>query len=249
MEKQNNKLPTWDTLKTQDFIGVKRFYQKVMLFPQDVLDQIIFYGGTTTYIASQEENIDREFGDIDWVVPAEKLSFVREYLEKIDDFIIQYDGKKVAEKYHIKSSDGIHDFGFKGCLFGMKLSVHPISETKDKNVISKWIKVKDEKIDLIANVLMLKNSNLNEIVMKIKFGNKYIKIIRHELNIAWKKRRMEFHDEQDIKFMLAHKAVLGIIEQDIDLFISKMPTCDVTKAYKITSNGIIELDSGLYEDY
>ncbi len=74
-------------------------------------------------------------------------------------------------------------------------------------------------------------------------------IIKHELILGWKKRRMDPHDEQDIKFMYDNKKILGIEEKDIDLFISKMPSYDVSKAYKNTDNGVIELGKGKYEDF
>ncbi len=137
MKKQNYKILPWGAEKPHTFNEIKEFYKKIMLFPKEILDQIIFYGGTTIYIVAKSYNVEREFGDVDILVPVDKMDLVREYLEKIDSLVIQYDGKKIAKDYNIISSDGVQDFGFKGCLFGIKLSVHPISETKEGNIITK----------------------------------------------------------------------------------------------------------------
>lgn len=247
--KQQENLPTWGIEKKQTFESIKKFYEKVILFPEEILSSIIFYGGTSTYIGIENIKVTREFGDIDWVVAVDKIKMVRDYLNSLDDFIIQYDGTAFAKENNIESSDGINEFGFKGSLFGRKLSLHPISETSDNKILSKWIKVEDNKIDLIANTLMVENCCLNDLITQIKFQNKSINILKHELNIAWKKRRMESHDEEDINFMLKHKEELGIDEKTIKFFLDRMPKIDVITGYKKTQDGIELLASGLYEEF
>ena len=120
MKKQNEELLSWNGRKNHTFQEIKAFYDKISLFPQEILDCIIFYGGTILYIATQRNNVDRCFGDLDVLVPSNKLSKVRKYLESTKELIIQYDGKEVVEKYNIESTDGIQDFGFKGILYGIK---------------------------------------------------------------------------------------------------------------------------------
>lgn len=249
MKEQNDKLPSWNGIKDHTFLEIKEFYEKISLFPQEILNHIIFYGGTIIYVATRSDNVDRCFGDLDILVPTDKLSLVRQYLESTGDLTIQYDGKKMAEDYNIVSSDGIQDFGFKGILYGIKLSVHPIGVTNNGEIITKWIKTKDHDIDLIANCTMLKNSSLEEILGKINFNNKVLNIIKPEIIIGWKMRRMEGHDEQDIKFVLENKEALGVDENNIDLYRSKMLNYDVSKAYKIVGSGIQELGKGTYEDF
>ena len=249
MREQNNKLPSWNGIKDHNFFEIKDFYEKISLFPQEILNYIIFYGGTILYVAAGSNNVDRCFGDLDVLVPVDKLSLVRQYLESTGDLTIQYDGKKVAEDYNIVSSDGIQDFGFKGILYGIKLSVHPIGVTNNREVITKWIKTKDDDIDLVANCTMLENCSLEEILSKINFNNKVLNIIKPEIIIGWKMRRMEGHDEQDIRFVLENKEALGVDETNIDLFKLKMPNYDVSKAYKIAEGGIQELGKGIYDDF
>lgn len=250
MEKQSNSLPSWNGIKNHTFQEIKNFYDKISLFPQEILNDIIFYGGTILYVAAKSNNVDRCFGDLDILVPAEKLSKVREYLESTNELIIQYDGKKVVEKYNIKSKDGIDDFGFKGILYGIKLSVHPISKNTNNEIITKWIKTKDDSIDLIANCTMLNDSNLEEILTLINYNDKEFNIIKPEIIIGWKMRRMEGHDEQDINFVLSHKDVLKVDENNIEYFRKKMPDYDVSIAYKIMNDSNIqELGKGIYDDY
>ena len=249
MKKQNEELLSWNGKKNHTFQEIKAFYDKISLFPQEILDCIIFYGGTILYIATQRNNVDRCFGDLDVLVPSNKLSKVRKYLESTKELIIQYDGKEVVEKYNIESTDGIQDFGFKGILYGIKLSVHPIGKTTNNEIITKWIKIKDDKIDLIANCTMLNNSSLEEILTKINYNDKKINMIKPEIIIGWKMRRMEGHDEQDIKFVLDHKDVLKVDKNNIEYFKNKMPNYDVSIAYKIVNNSICELGKGIYNDY
>lgn len=249
MKEQNNKLPSWNGIKDHTFLEIKAFYEKISLFPQEILNHIIFYGGTILYVAAGSENVDRCFGDLDILVPANKLSLIREYLENTGELTIQYDGKKVTEDYNIVSADGIQDFGFKGILYGIKLSVHPIDVTNNGEIITKWIKTKDEYIDLIANCTMLKDSSLEEIISQINFNNKVFNIIKPEIIIGWKMRRMEGHDEQDIKFVLKNKEILGVDEKTIDFFRTKMLDYDVSTAYKIVESGIHELGKGTYDDF
>lgn len=249
MKEQKEKLPSWNEVKSHTFSEVKEFYERISNFPQEILDHIIFYGGTILYIAAKSENVDRCFGDVDVLVPAEKLSIIRQYLENTEELTIQYDGKKIVETYKINSADGIQDFGFKGILYGIKLSVHPIEVTKEGNVITKWIKTKNEDIDLVANCIMLKNSNLKEILNEIKIQNKIIKIIKPEIIVGWKMRRMEGHDEEDIKFVLKNKKELEVEENTIKAFREKMLDYDVNEAYKIKDNKVEELGRGKYEDF
>lgn len=249
MKNLNEELPSWNGIKNHTFNEIKLFYDKISLFPQEILDSIIFYGGTILYVAAETTNVDRGFGDLDILVPADKLREVREYLENTEELVIQYDGKKVVEKYNINSKDKIQDFGFKGILYGIKLSVHPISQNDRNEIITKWIKTKDDDIDLIANCTMLNNSNLEEILTRISYNDKELTIIKPEINIGWKMRRMEGHDEQDIKFVLDHKEKLNIDESQIEYFRNKMPDYDVSIAYKIVNNKIKELGKGLYDDF
>lgn len=249
MKEQNDKLPSWNGIKDHTFFEIKEFYEKISLFPQEILNYIIFYGGTILYVAAGSDNVDRCFGDLDILVPVDRLSLVRQYLESTGDLIIQYDGKKVVDNYHIVSSDGIQDFGFKGILYGIKLSVHPISVTNGGEILTKWIKTKDCDIDLIANCTMLQNSSLEEILTSIRFRDRNFIIIKPEIIIGWKMRRMEGHDEQDIRFVLDNKEILKVDENQIDLFRAKMPHYDVSKAYKIVEDGIQELGQGIYDDF
>lgn len=249
MKEQKDKLTSWNGIKNHTFLEIKNFYEKISLFPQEILDHIIFYGGTILYVAAKSETVDRCFGDLDVLVPPDKLNSIREYLESTGELIIQYDGKRTAEDFKIVSDDGIQDFGFKGILYGIKLSVHPIGVTNNGEVITKWIKTKDEGIDLIANCTMLKDSSLEEILTQINFNDKIFNIIKPEIIIGWKMRRMEGHDEEDINFVLTHKEVLGVEESDIELFKAKMLDYDVSKAYKIVDGQIQELGKGTYEEY
>lgn len=249
MKNLNEELPSWNGIKNHTFKEIKLFYDKISLFPQEILDSIIFYGGTILYVASQITNVERCFGDLDILVPENKLDIVREYLKSTNELTIQYDGKKVVEKYNINSADKIQDFGFKGILYGIKLSVHPISQNDRNEIITKWIKTKDDDIDLIANCTMLNDCRLEEILTKINYNNKELTIIKPEINIGWKMRRLEGHDEQDIKFVLEHKEILKINEPQIEYFRNKMPDYDVSVAYKIVDNSIQELGKGIYDDF
>lgn len=249
MQEKNSKLPSWNGIKDHTFLEIKEFYEKISHFPQEILDCIIFYGGTIIYVAAGSLDVDRCFGDLDILVPPDKLSKVREYFNNTGELIIQYDGKKVVDDYHIISDDGIQDFGFKGILYGIKLSVHPIGETSNNEIITKWIKTKDDDIDLIANCTMLKDCTLESIITKINYNDKVLNIIKPEIIIGWKMRRMEGHDEQDIKFVLDNKEVLKVEESNIDFFKTKMLDYDVSKAYKIVSGNIQELGKGTYEDF
>lgn len=96
---------------------------------------------------------------------------------------------------------------------------------------------------------MLNNSNLEEILTKIKYNDKELTIIKPEIIIGWKMRRMEGHDDKDIKFVLDHKETLNIDEKTIDYFRNKMPDYDVSIAYKIVDNKIQELGKGIYDDF
>ena len=96
---------------------------------------------------------------------------------------------------------------------------------------------------------MLKDSSLEEILSKIDFNNKTFNIIKPEINIGWKMRRMEGHDEQDIKFVLDNKKILGVNESVIQRFKNKMLDYDVSKAYKLVDGKIQELGRGIYEEF
>lgn len=243
------EIPAWGNKKKYTFHEIKEFYNKIALFPAEILEQIKFYGGTIAYIMAQVESTDREFGDVDLLVPADKMSLLRKYFENIDSFLIQLDGKKIAEDYNIVATDGIQDFGFKGSLFGVRLSVHPISKTKEGLIVSKWVKINNGKLDLVADVVMLENTDLSEMFSKVDCGIGTLNVVRPELTIAWKKRRMALHDQQDIKFMYENEEIFGVKEENINMFSSRMPSYDVNKAYRITSSGVKELDKGKYEEF
>ena len=249
MKEKELILPSWDNVKKHTFLEIKNFYDEISKFPQEILDQIVFYGGTIIYISAGVKDVNRFFGDLDVVVPSNKLNMVREYMQSTGKLIIQYDGKKEAEKYKIDSADGVNDFGFKGILFGIKLSVHPITMTNDGEIITKWIKIKDGKIELLANCTMLESSNIEEMLTKIDYNSKKLTIIKPEINLGWKMRRSEGHDEEDINFMYSHKEKLKINEEEVKRFREKMPDYDVSIAYKIEDGNIKILEKGCYEDF
>lgn len=81
MKNQNKELPSWNGIKNHKFKEIKDFYDKISCLPQEILDCIIFYGGTILYIAAQCSDSDRCFGDLDILVSKDKLNIVREKVQ------------------------------------------------------------------------------------------------------------------------------------------------------------------------
>ena len=109
---------------------IRQFYNDLFksgLISDDILDKIILYGGTLPYLLSDEKEAPRKFGDVDMYMSSQDIGRLRKELENKLYFEMTSDSKELNLNC-IKE-----EYGFRGKLFGVDISVFPIYKSRVNN--------------------------------------------------------------------------------------------------------------------
>lgn len=133
----------------------------------------------------------------------------------------------------------LQDFGFKGSLFGINISVFPMYEYKD-NLMAKSFNANNEKQYLLG-VKIMNDTKIDKFIKNINICGTNLKMMPLEYTLVSKEgaikdkyyKRYE-KDQEDIKYILEHKDELGIDDELLEEIRKKYPDYSVSIAYTVT---------------
>ncbi len=227
--------------KTHELKEIRDFYKFLMkseLISNELLRKIILYGGTVPYILADAKEAPRKFGDVDMYISSNYMAYLRNTLCDKWYFNMVSDSKDLVD------SCSSEDYGFKGKLFGVDISVFPIYEemtnsklnTKDpysfSPVISpteirgKSFNVEESQTNnpdyALFDTIILQNSNLQTFSRTIDLYGGKISMIPLEYTVASKQMAMtdpdrdgKKYDKKDIEFIHGHFSINPYIVKQI----------------------------------
>lgn len=177
----------------------------------------------------------------------EFLSLVAETINQQDNnIIIDETGKNPLESYFERTSAYTHpiqDFGFKGKLFGVNISIFPIYQY-GPDLMAKSFNVTDLYQYLLA-VRVMNNTQLNQFSQIVDINNLKLNILPLEYTIISKQSAIEDgylkrsqKDQLDLTYILEHKKELEINEERLSRIKRNYPDYSISIAYCLVGNKV-----------
>lgn len=165
---------------------------------------------------------------------------------------VDSDGKNIFESF-IDSGRSYYqvpqDFGFKGSLFGINISVFPIYDYKN-NLMAKSFNIRDM-YQFLLGVRVMNNTKLSDFVRSVNVFDSDINILPLEYTIVSKESAIKEgyikrtdKDAIDLAYIEEHKKELGISDEVIARLKANYPNYSVSVAYALQKNGTVETVSG-----
>lgn len=162
------------------------------------------------------------------------------------------DGKNVFESF-LDSSRPYYqvpqDFGFKGSLFGINISVFPIYDYEN-NLMAKSFNIRDM-YQFLLGVRIMNNTKLNDFVRSVNVFDTDVNILPLEYTIVSKESAIKEgyikrtdKDAIDLAYIEEHKKELGISDEVIARLKANYPDYSISVAYALEENGTVETVSG-----
>ncbi len=141
------------------------------------------------------------------------------------------------------------DFGFKGSLFGINISVFPIYDYKN-NLMAKSFNIRDM-YQFLLGVRVMNNTRLGNFARSVNLFDTAVNILPLEYTIISKESAINEgyikrtdKDALDLAYIEEHKKELGISDSVIARLRSNYPDYSVSVAYALLENGTVETVSG-----
>lgn len=141
------------------------------------------------------------------------------------------------------------DFGFKGSLFGINISVFPIYDYKN-NLMAKSFNIRDM-YQFLLGVRVMNNTKLGDFARSVNLFDTDVNILPLEYTIISKESAINEgyikrtdKDALDLAYIEEHKKELGISDSVIARLRSNYPDYSVSVAYALLENGTVETVSG-----
>lgn len=158
------------------------------------------------------------------------------------------DGKNVFESF-LDSSRPYYqvpqDFGFKGSLFGINISVFPIYDYEN-NLMAKSFNIRDM-YQFLLGVRVMNNTKLNDFARSVNVFGTEVNILPLEYTIVSKESAIKEgyikrtdKDAIDLAYIEEHKKELGISDEVIAELRRDYPDYSISVAYALQENGTVE---------
>lgn len=145
----------------------------------------------------------------------------------------------------------IQDFGFKGKLFGISISVFPIYQYEN-DLMAKSFNIR-EMYKFLLGVRVVDNTKLAEFMKQVSVYGSIFNILPLEYTLASKQSAVEGgyafrseKDKEDVEYILAHKDELGISDERLKEILKNYPDYSISIAYEINGDQVTTMDG---EDY
>ena len=168
-----------------------------------------------------------------------------------DDSIVDEDELTLLEKYFTSRHSNNHvlqDFGFKGSLFGVNISVFPMYQY-GKDILAKSFNVTDVYEYLLA-VKVMNNTEISDFIRNVKIFDTDIKILPLEYTLLSKRSaissgyiKREERDSIDIQYIEEHNDELKIDDEYLEYLRKNYPDYAIALAYYLNGN-YVETISG-----
>ncbi len=274
-----------ETSKLYDLYTIRQFYNELICsrkIDQQLLEQIMVYGGTVPYILFNTKEDTRKFGDVDIFVPVENMEKFRDTLFDKRYFAMKFDSMDLTRKagltikgQHINvplfmgDADDMEsynayqgmlseymeeaqshlvyqDYGFKGTLFGIPISVFPIYQWNKDNkldICAKSFRVGREEGDAkyLLNTIVTHNTPITSFSKLVEMYGGKIGIANLEYTIASKESAIQHgyllrqeSDLKDLEFIRRNKGLFHIDDDLVQHYEENIPDYGIAKVYRIT---------------
>lgn len=165
---------------------------------------------------------------------------------------VDSDGKNVFESF-LDSGRPYYqvpqDFGFKGSLFGINISVFPIYDYEN-NLMAKSFNIRDM-YQFLLGVRLMNNTKLSDFARSVNVFDTEVNILPLEYTIVSKESAIKEgyikrtdKDAIDLAYIEEHKKELGISDEVIAELRKNYPDYSISVAYALEENGTVETVSG-----
>ena len=141
----------------------------------------------------------------------------------------------------------LQDFGFKGKLFGVNISVFPMYEYEN-DIMAKSFNANND-TQYLLGIKIMKNTKIKDFVKNVNLCGASLNILPLEYTIASKQGAIKDKyykrfdkDKEDIEYILNHKEELGIDDNLLQEILDNYPDYSVSIAYAATDP--VEIMSG-----
>lgn len=145
------------------------------------------------------------------------------------------------------------DFGLKGSLFGINISIFPLYQYKE-DLMAKSFKVSDLHNYLLA-VRVINNMKLGEVAKNINIYGNNLNIMPFEYTIVSKEGAIKNgyikrtdKDYHDLEYINSHREELGIDENMLEVLRNNYPDYSVALAYFVYDNCIEKVSGERYKE-
>jgi len=178
-------------------------------------------------------------------------------IQDLYDFFVSFMTPSYKKKYFVDEEEIVHspiyyhkeeelpyykvlqDFGFKGSLFGINISVFPMYEYKNK-IMAKSFNASN-KDQYLLGVKIMNDTKIDNFVKNVNICGANLNMMPLEYTLVSKEgaikdkyyRRFE-KDQEDIKYILEHKEELGIDDELLKEIRKKYPDYSISIAYKVS---------------
>lgn len=173
-----------------------------------------------------------------------------------DDNIVDENGQTALENYFTRGNKTkvLQDFGLKGSLFGVNISIFPVYQYKN-DLMAKSFNISDVYEYLLA-VRVMNKTSLNNFAKNVNIYDNNINILPLEYTILSKESaiksgyiKREEKDAIDILYIMKHKDELGISDAYIETIRENYPDYSIAIAYYLNGFRVEKMSGEKYKEY
>lgn len=274
---------TRDVDKTYSLDEIKNFFRNLSKLDKDAIDFMYFYGGTIPYILTDATksrefgDIDifvpiekmalvrqtLKLAGLKIIFDSLELSAKHNFTSRIKEIekednnseiltaLINNDEKAI--KQFTEYGRVLSDFGFKGNLFGVNISIFPLYEY-DENLMAKSFKVDDAHEYLLA-VRVVDNMKVNELIKNVNIYGCALNIMPLEYTIVSKEGaihngyiKRSDKDYKDLEYISEHKEELRLDDELLNRLRENYPDYSIALAYFLYENSIERVSGQKYKE-
>lgn len=174
-----------------------------------------------------------------------------------DDNIIDENGQTPLENFFTgrkRKKQVLQDYGLKGSLFGVNISIFPVYQYKD-DLMAKSFNISDVYEYLLA-VRVMNKTSLDSFAKNVKVFDNNINILPLEYTILSKESainsgytKREEKDAIDIDYIMSHKEELGIRDEYIEYLRQYYLDYSIAVAYNLNGEVVEKISGEQYKEY
>lgn len=163
------------------------------------------------------------------------------------------DDETLSELFNHNSNRCLQDFGLKGKLFGVNISIFPIYQYNN-DLMAKSFNITDMYEYLLA-VRVMNNTEVKDFAKNVQICGNNIKVLPIEYIIISKESAIEQgyqkraeKDKEDLAYIQKHKEELAIDDEFKEQLKEKYPDYSIAMAYFVGPSGVEEISGEKYKD-
>lgn len=163
------------------------------------------------------------------------------------------DDETLSELFNHNSNRCLQDFGLKGKLFGVNISIFPIYQYNN-DLMAKSFNITDMYEYLLA-VRVMNNTEVKDFAKNVQICGNNLKVLPTEYVIISKESAIEQgyqkraeKDKEDLAYIQKHKEELAIDDEFKEQLKEKYPDYSIAMAYFVGPSGVEQISGEKYKD-